>query len=373
MKVTALYVYPIKGLRGIKLKTAPIGPQGVRHDRTFMLFHHDPSTQTTRKLQLSSHPECSLFSQSIVFDPSAPLCTSSATLTVRYRVPSPPLLPHHPSHDQPLHIPLNPDWRALSPFPVDLYGSAATGYRMGDPYDAWFSACFGLPVILVYIGDARRPILGTSAPSARLPPPSLLATATRHIASLFSLSRPPAPAPPAEWITWADMAPLLVTSQASLADVQARLPARISMARFRPNIVVDGAGTPAWDEDFWARLQIGGSCAAAQLALTANCVRCTSLNVDARTGRVGDGEMGQVLRKLMKDRRVDAGNKYAPVFGRYAFLVDGDGGRDEEGALCEVEVSLGDEVTVAERNEKRDVWDWPSERERAQAKKAAVS
>ena len=76
------------------------------------------------------------------------------------------------------------------------------------------------------------------------------------------------------------------------------------------NIVVDG--DVAWDEDFWTELQVHSgdkqAAAAPRLALTANCGRCRSINIDYDTGRVGEGEAGTLLKKLMKDRRVDAGN-----------------------------------------------------------------
>ncbi|EEY22135.1 conserved hypothetical protein [Verticillium alfalfae VaMs.102] len=100
------------------------------------------------------------------------------------------------------------------------------------------------------------------------------------------------------------------------------------------------------DEDFWAELGLPGD---RRLQLTANCVRCTSLNVDYATGRTAQGEAGTVLKKLMKDRRVDKGSRWSPVFGRYAFLA----GRDP------LVVRVGDEVDVVRRNEERSVYDWP--------------
>ncbi len=131
------------------------------------------------------------------------------------------------------------------------------------------------------------------------------------------------------------------------------------MYKFRPNFVVDGAGEEPWAEDFWAELSIDAAAAdrgddavepGAKLLLRANCARCTSLNVDYVTGKPALGEMGTVLKKLMKDRRVDMGNKWSPIFGRYAFL-SGD---------TPVQVSVGDTVEVTQRNTERTVWDWPN-------------
>lgn len=148
------------------------------------------------------------------------------------------------------------------------------------------------------------------------------------------------------WLTFTDVAPFLVTTEASLRNVSARMSAghSVDMYRFRPNIVVDGEGE--WDEDFWAELLINGR---DTLVLTGNCARCTSLNVDYVTGKPAAGELGDVLKKLMKDRRVDKGTKWSPVFGRYGFLAGQEG----------FGVSVGDEVEVASRREKRSIWDWP--------------
>src|SRR6056297_606081 len=58
-------------------------------------------------------------------------------------------------------------------------------------------------------------------------------------------------------VGFADGFPFLVTSTASLAELNTRLEAPVEMRRFRPNIVVEGAG--AWDEDHWQSLNIGGN------------------------------------------------------------------------------------------------------------------
>jgi len=45
------------------------------------------------------------------------------------------------------------------------------------------------------------------------------------------------------------------------------------------------------------------------IKLVANCVRCVSLNVDLKTGTQANGDVGEVLKTLMKDRRVDTRNQ----------------------------------------------------------------
>lgn len=185
-----------------------------------------------------------------------------------------------------------------------------------------------------------------------------------------------------EYITFADMAPYLVVTEESLHDVSARLAEGVEMdiTKFRPNIVLSGSTKP-WEEDFWGGLKIIAkddrdgevydddendenenlqrNDKIIELALTSNCARCQSINVDYETGKHGTGETGSVLKQLMRDRRVDKGMKYSPVFGRYAFLVPPNSSTtyDEppERAAGRRKISVGDKVLVSKRNESRTV------------------
>lgn len=162
-----------------------------------------------------------------------------------------------------------------------------------------------------------------------------------------------------ERITFADCAPYLIVSETSLHNVSARVQPSgdgetetgnkeemgggMDITKFRPNIVISGAPA-AFEEDFWAELIVGHDTSSSSstpepapaptsksesdesnnkkisLLLTANCVRCQSINVDYETGKHGTGKYGTILKRLMKDRRVDKGAPYSPVFGRYGFL-----------------------------------------------------
>ena len=262
---------------------------------------------------------------------------------------------HSNSKTQTVQVPLEPDISTLEKVTVDLHGSPTDAYRVGSPYDKYFTSCLGIPVVLVYIGDGRRAILGKTlipkTSTKQSPKPST------WVSSLTSyMTTPSAVPPPAPWITFSDVAPFLVASESSLQDVSARIPGDepVQMYKFRPNIIVDGAGKEAWDEDFWAELTVvSPEQDKTKLQVMGNCVRCTSLNVDYDTGRPAEGEMGTVLKKLMKDRRVDPGMKWNPVFGRYAALHADI--QDKQG----ITISVGDEVEVTGRNDERTVWDWP--------------
>ncbi|KAL8869384.1 MAG: hypothetical protein Q9198_007902, partial [Flavoplaca austrocitrina] len=152
-----------------------------------------------------------------------------------------------------------------------------------------------------------------------------------------------------EGITFADCAPYLVVTQESIDDVTERLVEGVQadVTKFRPNIVLEGA-TSAYEEDFWGAISIlPESDHSMDIVLTQNCIRCQSLDIDYTTGAFGKGEEGTVLKKLMRDRRVDQGKKYSPVFGRYGFLAD------KNGSLATQMVKIGDEVRVSKKNENR--------------------
>ncbi|KAL7922261.1 MOSC domain-containing protein [Trichoderma austrokoningii] len=333
MKITGIWVYPIKGLRGIPLHSARLGPQGVQHDRRFMLFKVKENGDL-QKIQLDRFPACSRFVPEIVGD----------EIHVRYLPPEVPLVPSCPEQHVVLHVPLDPDLLGLDKQVINLHQSLVNAYRMGSHFDKWFTACFGFETIFFYIGDECRPVLGTNSPRSQpaVPPPP-----QGWLPYLYSYiwSKGDQHQPEPDSLAFADMAAYLVVTETSLRNVNARFSSTtINIVQFRPNIVVDGEID--FDEDFWAELAINHR---PVLALTKLCDRCTSLNVDYDTGRFGEGEKGSLLKKLMADRRVDKGAKWEPVFGKYAFLVDGLDGAD---------VAVGDDVAVTRRTAERPAADW---------------
>ncbi|KAI1113139.1 hypothetical protein F5Y14DRAFT_231350 [Nemania sp. NC0429] len=386
MKITQLYIYPIKSLAPLPVSRTRLGREGLEHDRRFMLLKVKPDG-TYKKIQIPHFPECALFHQRLDGDEivvtyhHAPGASETETETG----PKPLL-----------RVPLSPKLEGREVVDVLLNSSGTDAYRMGDPYDGWFTARFGFEVILVYIGDRGREVLAHRPSENRLwqqqqqqqrPRGGWLSSIAAYIPGVGGGGGDAAE----ERLTFSEIAPFLVTSGASLRDVSSRLPEgeEMDMRRFRPNIVVDeedpqqeqateeegGEGLKAWEEDYWAELSVsrgtegggggGGGGGGEQeqchyrFALTANCGRCTSINIDYETGRQAEGEPGIVLKKLMADRRVDEGNKYAPIFGRYGFLLPGEGGGGRDGDDGVVEVAVGDEIRVTKRLDSRDRWAWP--------------
>lgn len=406
-----MYIYPIKGLRPTQLREATLTRHGFPYDRRFMILKINQSPDGTRsepesesqslqKMQVSSHPEMTLFFTEMVLPENQ--SQGGGKIIVTYR----PRGTHDNDSEgvKKLEIPLQPDVSGLKEVEINLHNSPTTAYDMGPEFDDWFSACFGYRVVLVYLGGYSRAVLGSLAPGKSplhgVPRATGTATGTgiwkeflcgpvaavAGVAFTFYLlnaygyaglgyghllmttlvsvafwawqsrrdiyaSLRLAKGGKEERITFSDHAAYLVVSETSLQNVSDRLKdGDMDITKFRPNIVLSGAETP-FEEDFWAVLRIGSKeeKRQARLLLTANCGRCQSINVDFSTGKFGTGESGTVLKKLMGDRRVDRGSKWSPIFGRYGFL-------DRASGLGGVGVRVGDEVIVERRADSRTVF-----------------
>ncbi|RAH50137.1 MOSC domain protein, partial [Aspergillus brunneoviolaceus CBS 621.78] len=331
-----LYTYPIKSIRGTALSSATATRTGFLYDRRFMLLKV-LDDGTLKNMHVPHFPEMSLFQAEIVL-PSED-GTEPGQIIVTFRPAASETLSddNGTKSTRILHLPLCPDTRQLGELAIVMHQSPTKGYNMGAQYNDWFSEWFGYPVVLAYLGPHSRRVLGSFEPSK----------SAAHAGAIYD--RVGARGEGEERITFADTAPYLLVSATSVDNVSERLGGGLDMdvTKFRPNIVVAGA-KEAFEEDFWAEVVIGsGKEGKARLLLTANCIRCQSLNVDYATGAMAQGEMGNVLKKLMKDRRVDKGAKFSPVFGRYVFL-DG----ESEGQT----VQVGDEVVVTRRMDERMVY-----------------
>jgi len=78
---------------------------------------------------------------------------------------------------------------------------------------------------------------------------------------------------------FSDGFPLLLISQASLDDLNQRLETPITMARFRPNIVVSGC--TAFAEDQWKQIQINQI----NFRMVKPCSRCVIPSIDLKTAQ----------------------------------------------------------------------------------------
>lgn len=276
--------------------------------------------------------ELALFLQSISL--------STGTFKVTYSPPD--------GDSKVFELSLEPDIAGLEVMDVNLHNSPTKAYKMSEDVNAWFSSCLGYEVVLAYLGPNKRAVLGNLSPDvaqgSQKTSQSWLSSITASIPTILGSKSE------AEGITFADCAAYLIVTEESVQDVSSRFSdgTKMDVTKFRPNIVLSGS-SKAFEEDYWGAITIGSGSGTTErpeteIILTANCLRCVSLNVDYFTGQFGKGEAGTVLKKLMKDRRVDKGKKFSPVFGRYGFL-----NRSVTGQT----IAVGDEVKVSKVNQER--------------------
>ncbi|CAA9573561.1 MAG: Flavodoxin reductases (ferredoxin-NADPH reductases) family 1 [uncultured Thermomicrobiales bacterium] len=225
--VTALYHYPIKSCAGAALDVAALDARGIVHDREFMLV----DAANGRFLTQRELPRMALITPRLDDGADTVLTVSAPGVS-------------------PLSVPV----RASGPTrEVIVWRDGCRVVDQGDEIARWFAAFLGVACRLVRLADDfERKVDPAYATSAR------------------------------DQVGFADGFPLLLISEESLADLNARLAEPLPMNRFRPNVVVAGAGGP-FAEDGWSRVRIGGTI----LHVVKACARCAITTTDQRTAAVG--------------------------------------------------------------------------------------
>lgn len=221
--VSALHRYPVKGMRGQPVPFVDVERCGFTGDRRWMVV--DPGG---RFLTQRQQPALARISVTSTPDGMILQAEDAAALFVP-----------QPADD-------------AETTPVTVWRSTVPAVRAGTAAADWLQAALGIPCQLVYLADA----------DARAVNPDY--------------------AQPGDRVSFADGYPVLLTSDASLDDLNRRLARPVPMQRFRPNLVVGGAG--AWAEDRWRRVRVGP----VVFRLPKPCSRCLVPSVDQQTGERPD-------------------------------------------------------------------------------------
>jgi len=272
VRISSLTQYPIKSCGGRALERAEIDASGLRGDRLLFLIDENGDALGQEEL-----PRMALIQPRIV----------GADLTV-----------------------VAPDRDPLELLVVDQGQSRQTKHwedeapaiDQGDEAARWFSEFLETPCRLMASNELHE-----------RPAPEKY----RHIF-------------PAEQSRFTAVAPILLTSEASLADLNGRIAKPIRMNRFRQNLVVEGSAP--FHEEWWARLRIGDL----EFEKVASSERCSVTQLNQETAERGI----EPIRTLAKYRRQPGGVDGGIVFGVY-FRPLGPG-----------VVHLGDEVTVLETQDR---------------------
>ena len=241
MRLSGLFIYPVKGLKGIALEEARCTDRGLENDRRFMVVDGAGTFLTQR-----SHPKMATVWTEIRDGVLALSAPDMPELEVALR----------PSDGDPLRVQV---WR-----------STVDAITVSSEADAWLTEYLGLGCRLVYMPDDSR----------RYSNPTYAGRGKR--------------------VAFADGYAYLLASEASLADLNARLDARghpaLPMNRFRPNLVVTGG--EAFAEDRWKQVRVG----TALLGTAKPCGRCEVTTTDQATGEVRGPEPLATLSTFRNSR-----------------------------------------------------------------------
>jgi uncharacterized protein YcbX len=233
--VKELYIYPIKSLGGISFQSIMAEEMGFENDRRWMLI--DESGQF---ISQRSHPVLSQF-QPEIFNGKIGIAYQDQT--------------HEFFIDESLNVPIS----------VAVWDDQSEVFEVNKNTSNWFSKCLGFSCKLVKIsnaGDRKHMNMGMNV--------------------YFNVSL-------------ADGYPYLLVGSESLDHLNEKLEEKITVARFRPNIVV--SSEIAHEEDSYGVFQIGK----AKFKNVKLCGRCIMVNNDPSKSIVKK----EPLKTLSSYRKVD--------------------------------------------------------------------
>lgn len=260
--IAQLFLYPVKGCRGIEIERATLAATGLEvdgiGDREWVVVDAEGEFLSQREL-----PQMALIETRL---------TSTAL-----RLKAPGMLQ--------LEVPFASEGDVVN---VTVWNDTVAAVTQGEVADAWFSRYLGQPCRLMRFDPEARRLSNVRYTGATAAP-----------------------------YKFADAFALLIASTASLADLNARLAKRgmapVGIERFRPNIVLQGID--AFEEDYVERLALGD----AELRVVKPCVRCSVPNVDPATGDAAT-EPGDTLAIYRDNARAGG-----ITFGVNAIIVRGAG------------------------------------------------
>jgi uncharacterized protein YcbX len=313
--VEELWIYPVKSCKGIRVQESELTPTGLRHDRIMMVVKADSGRFVSQR----SHPKMAIIETAIVKADT----TECIVLSVPGKMPVPLTLPLDESPSS------TSDLRK-----VTIWDDQCDAVDLGDSAAAWISTF--LQSDDKSNGDGYQKKRNSPWPFrlVRKSSASIRATDSKY-----------APSGPGQ-AAFADGFPYLLTSTASLADLNARLAVadvsdgQVDMLHFRPNIVVSGQLQP-WAEDAWARIEEAGepsnvTVGRMVLDVVKPCSRCTMPNVDHKRGVMREDKQPSKEMKSFRAGKHLGYDKAHPKWSGQLFfgqnlIQKGNGGKIRQG------------------------------------------
>ncbi|MBM4002308.1 MAG: MOSC domain-containing protein [Planctomycetes bacterium] len=235
LQIAELTVYPIKSCRGTSVRSSQVEPRGLIHDRLFMLVDWQGQFLTQRE-----YPKLALVQPTIAGDSIALSAPGLSDISF---------------------TPQTTASAANEKLEVTIWDDNCQAIDQGRTVAEWFTEYLSLPCRLVRFAEEHP----------------------RRVDPRYAVT-------PADRVSFSDGFPLLVTTRASLHELNQRIGGHLAMDRFRPNIVIDGC--EAYTEDGWPAIRVGEL----EIRLVKPCARCTITTVDQTTTERGKEPLATLAR-----------------------------------------------------------------------------
>ena len=214
--VKHIFIHPVKSMAGQMVEEVALTADGLMGDRQFVVISNKGKFRTGRECPKLVLVQAVLAGDQLILSSRDGLSISVPLVQTEKNLQS-----------------------------IKIWDDVVTAADMGDAVAMWLSA---------YLGKGSR----------------LVAIADKSVRHGKYRGTPKG---------FADASPILLTSDASLGDLNQRLDRPITQRNFRPNIVVAGDMEP-FGEDTWAEIKIGG----VLMQVAWGCNRCIFTTVDPMRG-----------------------------------------------------------------------------------------
>ena len=282
--IAKLFVYPVKSCAGIELQAARLTETGLEWDRSWMVVNSQGQFVTQREL-----PRMALIQPTLM------------ATELELRAPDMPVLAVQ--------------FDAVGPLvTVQVWDDHVPAHDMGDQVAEWFSRFLSAESDLLAYRLVRFDVAHRRVASMKW---------TNGVTALNQ---------------FCDGFPLLVISESSLDGLNKRLVAAgheaVSMARFRPNVVL--GGVDAHDEDRVSFIRVEAERVSVLLKPVKPCPRCPIPNIDPATA-MSSPEVNDTLQVYRQDSRVNG----AVTFGMNCIMLEGVGSLLRVGQTVSADLDFG--------------------------------
>lgn len=240
LRISQLYIYPVKSLGGIALDKALVTDRGFQYDRRWVLVDYNNLFISQREVHQMALLKTALTEEGI-----------KITHSVKQ---SSYIIPFDIVKDEFAE--------------VTIWDDTCTGQFVSDEADDWFSSMLEIPCRLVYMPDKTHRITDQRY------------TSEDNITS------------------FSDAYPFLLIGQSSLDDLNSKLIETLPINRFRPNIVFTG-GEP-FQEDMMHTFTIGDI----TFHGVKLCARCVMTTIDQENGVSGKEPLKTLARYRSKNKKI---------------------------------------------------------------------